>query len=162
MFKNRLSYISFAFSVAGPKYPMRGPLMKPKKWIKFFKDQGVDICMGNCGPIAKDGAYYKTEDKIIMGKKCTTEIVFHEMMHWTGHPKRLNRPSLMAITDIVFGDFSSNYIDEENIALEAGRLMSEKVGWEPTRLTYQDIPQTVFTKGEGKKAFHFLCNEFGV
>jgi len=133
--------------------------MKAGEWIEFLQEQGVEIEVMSHGYwlLSKNsGCYGHNSDKIFLTQKLSKEVLFHELVHWTGN--RLDRDMNTLIR--------SNVQMEESIAWETTRLMVKKFGGGNSHY-YKCAPEyntmhSPKAKLEGKRAYHFICKEFGL
>ncbi len=101
--------------VEGPPLPAEKPAWKSHEKVEgMLKSNGVDV-RHNCN----QAAYYPSEDIIRMPVKnafksdaCYYSTLLHELVHWTGHKARLNRPAISQPFDYD----KSTYAFEELIA----------------------------------------------
>lgn len=134
--------------------------MNAKEWIEFLQNEGVHIRLSDVSWIgnSSNGAYLWGSDEILCGPRVNKETVFHELAHWTGNKKRLNR-------DIVNNwDPATNDL-EESIAWEAVKLMVKRFGG-ATRDYYKYAPRyssmhSSEVKFFGRQAYEYICQEFG-
>ena len=133
--------------------------MNAKEWVEFLQNEGVHIRMSDVSWIGTgcSGAYLWGSDEILYGPRLNKETVFHELGHWTGNKKRLNR-------DVV-SDAATNDL-EESIAWEVVKLMVNRFGG-ATRDYYKYAPRystmhSPEVKFFGRQAYEFICSEFGL
>ncbi len=137
--------------------------MNAKEWIVFLQNEGVDILVTSQreDPWMKknDGAYLCIADQLLVTPRLSKETIFHELGHWTGIRKRLNRDMDRSVTP------SANEL-EECIAWEVARLMVKRFGG-GTRYYYQfatmsPLRNSFEAKWFGRQAYEYICQEFGL
>jgi len=76
-----------------------------------------------------DGCYWPDEDTIEIAPRTipTIVILLHEMIHWTGHRKRLNRPIIRSLNTYQRSNWKNKQI-EEAIAIYGQTMLSRKLG----------------------------------
>ena len=140
--------------------------MNATEWVDFLKGHGVNIVITTTtiNPMlgTSSGGYLQGSDQLLYTLRLNKETVFHELGHWTGNAKRLNR-------DMESGARCSPYSPaandlEESIAWEFVRLMVKRFGG-GSRQYYKYAPRhsmrnSFEAKWFGRQAFEFICNEF--
>ena len=138
-------------------------MMNAKEWVEFLQNQGVDILVTSQRqePWMKknDGAYLCIADQVLVTHRLSKETIFHELGHWTGIQKRLNRDMDRSVTK------SASEL-EECIAWEVARLMVTRFGG-GTKYYYEiatlsSLRNSFETKWFGRQAYEFICSEFGL
>jgi len=135
--------------------------MKASEWVKFLQDRNVNIRLDNM-PNFWHGYYSAIGDEIGLKRRPSKETLFHELAHWSGHPERLNREHIQALTTNAW-DAETNDV-EESIAWETSKLMRKKFGGGSAGYTrwcrLLKNRNTEHTRTEGKRAFDFICQRF--
>lgn len=105
-------------------------MMRAKEWVELLRVNGVDIQVTTTtiNPLlgTSSGGYLQRADQLLFTPKLNKETIFHELAHWTGNNKRLNR-------DMDSGSQTAPYVPaandlEESIAWEFTKLMVKRFG----------------------------------
>lgn len=142
--------------------------MNAREWVDFLKNRGVDIVITTTtiNPMlgTSSGGYLQGSDQLLYTPRLNKETVFHELGHWTGNKKRLNRDMESGARFSPYDPLANDL--EESIAWEFVRLMVERFGG-GNRYYYKyalkySMKNSPEAKWFGKQAFEFICNEFNL
>ena len=143
-------------------------MMRAREWVELLRLNGVDIQVTTTtiNPLlgTSSGGYLQRADQLLLTPRLNKETLFHELGHWTGNDKRLNR-------DMDAGTQCTPYVPEandleESIAWEFTKLMVKRFGG-GTKHYYEYAPRFSMRNSEeakffGGQAYEFICNEFGL
>lgn len=155
-----------------------GELPVPKKTDPILECEAIVYGMPQCPPISFKGkqAYYDiTKDEVVLPAKKSFKTqegyyttLFHELVHSTGHEKRLNRPTITEMVE-VGGDL---YSIEELVAEMGASYLSFLTGILPSTITNSaayikgwlgklkdDKRFIVQASGQAQRAVDFILNQ---
>ena len=135
--------------------------MRAKEWVELLRHHGLDVRVVHDEWLGKSGgAYADGSQQLVYTPSLNKETIFHELGHWTGNERRLDRdmgrfPCNSEVNDL-----------EESIAWEFTRLMVKRFGG-GARYYYEIAPRHSMRKSPeakwfGRQAFEYICNELGL
>lgn len=139
--------------------------MNAREWVEFLRDNGLDIRVYHEPWLGKGGGgYFNRSEQLVYTPTLNKETIFHELGHWTGNKRRLNRDMVSGAQCSPFNPESSDL--EESIAWEFTKLMVKRFGG-GTRHYYKyalrfSMRNSTEAKFLGRQAYDYICDEFNL
>ncbi len=139
--------------------------MHAKEWVEFLQDHGLYVRVSHEPWLGKSGGgYFDVSEQMLFTPTLNKETIFHELGHWTGNKRRLNRDMGSGATCSPYNSEANDL--EESIAWEFTKLMVKRFGG-GNRYYYKIAPRHSMRKSPeakffGKQAFEYICNELGL
>lgn len=141
--------------------------MRANEWIEMLMEKSeLNIVIDDPHTNLKyrDGSYSMRSDVIEYTRRFSKPVIFHELAHWTGHEKRLNRAAML--NPFAMWGINTHNDMEESIAWLMSKSMCKIFGgdayyytkWKKINRGYININNPIAIN-QAKAAHHYICDE---